>query len=221
MSDTSAIDYQRLYEYRFKDVDQTGRQAVWNEIARYVHTAMGAPRRILDPAAGRGEFVNALPSCERWVVDAVAYDDAVLDAGIEVVIGSALEVDLPLGYFDGVFVSNFLEHLSTQEDVARFLGRMYDCLASSGTIAVLGPNFRYCARSYFDCADHTLALTHVAVAEHLYAAGFSIERVIPRFIPYSFRSMLPASPSLTRWYLRAPMAWPLLGKQFLLVGRRL
>ena len=40
-----------------------------------------------------------------------------------------------------------------------------------GTLAVLGPNFRYCHREYFDCADHNLALTHVAVAEHLHAPG--------------------------------------------------
>jgi len=55
-----------------------------------------------------------------------------------------------------------------------------------GTLAILGPNFRYCPGRYFDCADHTLALTHVTVAEHMYAAGFEVAAVIPRFLPYSF-----------------------------------
>jgi hypothetical protein len=89
-----------------------------------------------------------------------------------------------------------------------------------GVIAVLGPNFRYCAREYFDCADHTVALTHVAVEEHLYAAGFELRRVVPRFLPYSFRGRLPAAPRLVRAYLRMPIAWKVLGKQYLVVGER-
>ena len=114
--------------------------------------------------------------------------------------------------------SNLLEHLATQDDIARFLRRMRQCMSPSGRIAVLGPNFRYCHREYFDCADHTLALSHIAVAEHLYSAGFEIERVVPRFIPYSFRSRLPQAPWLVRLYLRVPMAWRVLGRQFLIVA---
>ena len=37
------IDYQRLYEYRFRDVDQASRQAVWNEIAVHIYRRMGEP----------------------------------------------------------------------------------------------------------------------------------------------------------------------------------
>jgi hypothetical protein len=84
----------------------------------------------------------------------------------------------------------------------------------------MGPNFRYCAREYFDFADHVLALTHVSVEEHLYSAGFEIDRVIPRFLPYSFRSRFPTAPRLVRTYLRIPLVWQVLGQQFLLVGRR-
>jgi len=69
-------------------------------------------------------------------------------------------------------------------------------------------------------ADHTVVLTHRAVAEHLYAAGFEPERIEPRFLPYSFTGRLPLSPRLTRAYLRTPLAWRVLGKQFLAVGRR-
>jgi len=37
------IDYQRLYHYRFRGIDQGARQAVWNEIARQVYSWMGSP----------------------------------------------------------------------------------------------------------------------------------------------------------------------------------
>jgi hypothetical protein len=60
----------------------------------------------------------------------------------------------------------------------------------------------------------------VAIAEHLYAAGFEPERIIPRYLPYSFRGILPPSRKLTRLYLKMPPAWRLLGKQFLVIGRK-
>ena len=130
------------------------------------------------------------------------------------------EAELPPAHFDGVFVSNFLEHLPAQEAVASFLQRMHKATAPGGRIAIMGPNFRYCAREYLDMADHTLIFTHRAIAEHLYAAGFELERVEPRFLPYSFTGRLPPSPVLTRRYLRTPLAWRIAGKQFLVVGRR-
>ncbi|MEA3076272.1 MAG: hypothetical protein QOF60_1180 [Actinomycetota bacterium] len=218
-ADTDGIDYDRLYAFRHRGVDQSSRQRVWDEIARYLYRAMGEPKRVLDPAAGRGEFINAVPAEERWVVDAVAYADARLDPAVKVLIGDVLEVDLPAGHFDAVFASNLLEHFERQEDIARFLRRMRECLAPGGVMAVMGPNFRYCAKEYFDCADHTLALTHVSVEEHLYAAGYEPIRVTPRFLPYSFRGGLPPIPALTRLYLRMPWAWRFAGKQFLVLGR--
>jgi hypothetical protein len=30
-----SINYERLYAYRFRDIDQAGRQAVWQEIASF------------------------------------------------------------------------------------------------------------------------------------------------------------------------------------------
>ncbi|HEY7278703.1 MAG TPA: class I SAM-dependent methyltransferase [Trebonia sp.] len=215
----AGINYERLYAYRFRDVDQAARQAVWREIARYVHERMGAPERVLDPAAGRGEFITAVPAVERWGVDLVRQGD-IEAAGVRMIIGDVMDADLPEGHFDGVFVSNFLEHLPSQDAVGAALGKLRGAMAPGGRIAVMGPNFRYCAREYFDCADHTVALTHVSMAEHLYAAGFEISAVIPRFLPYSFRGLLPPSPALTSAYLRTPALWRVLGKQFLLVGRK-
>ena len=214
---TMGIDYQRLYEYRFRDVDQASRQAVWHEIAAYLYGRMGTPTKVLDPAAGRCEFINAIPADERWVVDTVDYGEF-RDSGVKAIFGDVLDVELPAGHFDGVFVSNFLEHLTSQDAIAVVLGKLCASMRRGGTIAVVGPNFRYCAAEYFDCADHTVALTHVSVAEHLHAAGFEVTAVISRFLPYSFRGVLPASRLLTRAYLRFPVLWRVLGKQFLVLG---
>jgi SAM-dependent methyltransferase len=185
-----------------------------------VHRRLGSPDRVLDPAAGRCEFLNAISAAERWGVDLVDYEESWAAPEVKMVYGDAMDVDLPTGYFGGIWVSNFLEHLPDQEGVAAFLERMRDRLAPGGRIAIMGPNFRYCAKEYFDCADHTVILTHVGVEEHLYAAGFDLESVSPRFLPYSFRGRLPASAALTRRYLATPVAWRLLGKQFLAIARR-
>jgi SAM-dependent methyltransferase len=214
------MNYERLYHYRFRDIDQDGRMAVWREIAPHVHGLMGQPSRVLDPAAGRGEFIGAVPARETWAVDEVAYPEAAHKPDTKVIVSPIMDAELPAGHFDGIYVSNFLEHLKDQEAIAAFLEKMRDAMEPGGRIAIMGPNYRYCADEYWDCADHYVALTHVAIGEHLYAAGFEPERTIPRYLPYSFRGILPPSPTLTRNYLRMPFAWKLLGKQFLVIGHK-
>jgi 2-polyprenyl-3-methyl-5-hydroxy-6-metoxy-1,4-benzoquinol methylase len=214
------MNYERLYSYRFRDIDQTARLRVWEEIAPHVHDLMGSPQTVLDAAAGRGEFICSIPATERWAVDEVAYPEAERTEGVKFVTSRIMDAELPGEHFDGVFASNFLEHLYDQEAISRFLEKMRESMVPGARIAIMGPNYRYCSKEYWDCADHYVALTHVAIAEHLYAAGFEPQRVIPRYLPYSFRGILPPSPRLTGLYLRTPLAWKLLGKQFLVIGRR-
>jgi SAM-dependent methyltransferase len=215
------MNYERLYEYRFRNVDQAARDAVWKEIGLFLYERLGRPERVLDPAAGRGEFISSIPARERWAVDEVAYPEIGRDTFTTVLTGSIMDVELPESHFDGVFASNFLEHLSGQEAVAGFLERMHRTLRPGGRIAVMGPNYRYLRRGeYWNFADHVVPLTDLAVEEHLYAAGFEPQRTEPRFLPYSFTGRLPASRRLTRLYLRVPLAWRVLGKQFLVMASR-
>lgn len=197
------------------------RVVVWNEISRFVVSIAGGPQVVLDPACGLGEFINSCPADERWAMD-IGFDGSMLTPGVRFTRGSFLESDsaLPREHFDLVFASNVLEHMSDQSSVNSFLVKAREVLRPSGRIIVMGPNFRYCMREYFDCADHVVPLTHIAVEEHLVAAGFRVTKTIPRFLPYSFRSRLPASARATRLYLKVPIAWRVLGKQFLVVGER-
>jgi SAM-dependent methyltransferase len=212
------MNHRRLYEYRFRNVDQARREAVWREIAHFLFEKLEHPERVLDPAAGRCEFINAIPARERVAIDLERQARAA--EGVQLVVGDVLKQRLPSDHFDAVFVSNFLEHLSSQEEVSAFLDHMHGTLRPGGLLAVIGPNFRYCVREYFDMADHTIALTHRSVEEHLYAAGFQLTSTIARFLPYTFGGRLPTSPFLVRAYLRFPPAWRLLGKQFLVLARR-
>ena len=184
------MNYERLYSYRFRDIDQDGRAAVWNEIAPHVHGVMGRPQKVLDPAAGRGEFIGAVPAKETWAVDAVSYEEAAHKPDTTVITAMIMDAELPENHFDGVFVSNFLEHLYDQEAISAFLEKMHASMEQGGRIAIMGPNYRYCSDEYWDCADHYVALTHMAIGEHLYTAGFETDQGDPPLPPL----LLPRNP---------------------------
>jgi SAM-dependent methyltransferase len=215
------MDLDRIYEYRFRDVDHVKRRMVWDELARFMHKKLKSPNILLDPAAGMCEFINASPAKEKWAVDLnEPFIRAHADKDLHIVIGDTLSVDLPKDHFEGVFVSNFLEHLHSQEEVAAFLRKLYGHLKTGGRIAIMGPNFKYVYKEYFDFADHTVILSELGVAEHLYGAGFEVEAIHPRFLPLSFRGGLPVNKFLVRTFLSMPFAWRFFGKQFLLIGRK-
>jgi ubiquinone/menaquinone biosynthesis C-methylase UbiE len=214
------MDYVRLYKWRFQGVEPQKKRGVWREITLWVYDLLGKPKNILDPACGDLEFLSHIPKeCETWGVDLRVSEES-QRALSKYIVGNVFSVELPKAYFEAVFVSNFLEHLSHPNEIFELLKKLEGSLSKGGQIAIMGPNFKYCSRVYFDCADHILPLTHVAVQEHLAMAGFKILHVIPRFIPYSFRSHLPSSSFLTRLYLKCSWLWPLFGKQFLVIGEK-
>lgn len=215
------MNYERIYEYRFQGIDKAKKKIVWQEIAKFMYEKLQKPTRILDPAGGMCEFINSVPAAEKWTIDLnAAFLQQHANADIKQVIGNNLEVELPENYFDAVFISNFLEHLHTQEEVAFFLERMCKTLRKGGYIAVMGPNFKHTAKQYFDFADHTVILSELGVAEHLYGAGFEIEKIYPKFLPLSFRGGLPVNAVLVKLYFQLPLAWRFLGKQFLVIAKK-
>lgn len=215
------MNYDRIYEYRFQGIDAAKKNITWKEIANFMYEKLSKPVSILDPAAGLCELINAIPCEEKWAVDLNDYFiSKYADPKVKIVVGDIFKVSLPENHFDAVFISNFLEHLHSQEEVAELLEKMFACTKPGGKIAVMGPNFKYTYRSYFDFADHTVILSELGLAEHLYGAGFTIENIYPKFLPLSFRGGMPVSRSLVKMYLSFPFAWRILGKQFLLIATK-
>lgn len=210
------MDYEAIYKFRFADVDHEAKLRVWKVIAADIARRAGRPRRVLDPACGSGEFIEGVPAAERWASDVMP--PAIADPTVRVGEGGYESLDYPVGYFDAIVFSNVLEHLASPDHVQSFLVRARSQLVSGGRVVIMGPNFKYAAREYFDFADHTLVLTERSIVEHLVSAGFRPDVVIPRYLPYSFRSRLPAIPWLVSVYLRLPFAWRLFGRQFLVIG---
>jgi SAM-dependent methyltransferase len=218
------LNYGRIYEYRFRGVNHQKKQVVWKEISHWLYNGyLKKPHTILDPAGGLCEFINHVPAREKWTIDIEKdFIEKYANPDVQLIVGNNLQVDLPQNYFDAVFISNFLEHLHSQEEVGKVLARIYSSMKAGGRIAVMGPNFKYTYKEYFDFADHTVVLSELGLAEHLYGAGFDIVKIIPRFLPLSFRSggFLPVTPFTVKTYLNFPLAWKILGKQFLVIAEK-
>src|SRR5262249_18511212 len=122
-------------------------------------------------------------------------------------------------YFDVVFMSNYLEHLPGPDAVIAQLREARAVTKDEGRLIVLQPNIRYVGAAYWDFIDHKVALTERSLVEAAQTAGFEVEQIVPRFLPYTTKSRLPQSAWLVRTYLRFPPAWRLLGGQTLLVAR--
>lgn len=215
------MNHSKIYEYRFANINHNKKNIVWKEVSRYIYNLTNQPETVLDPAGGMCEFINNISSKEKWAIDLNEdFISIYADKSVKKIIGNNLTVDLPQDHFDLVFISNFLEHLESQEQVAEFLERMFQSVKKNGFIAVMGPNFKYAFREYFDFADHTVCLSELGVAEHLVGAGFNVSKIYPRFLPLSFRGGLPVNKFLVQTYLQLPFAWRFFGKQFLLVAQK-
>lgn len=214
------INLGKIYHYRFKEIEQENKNLVWNEISEFIYNLLNKPKKILDPCAGSCEFLNPLEKTECWGVDIQNIILTKKKQHINAIVGDIFKVDIPQKYFDAIFISNFLEHLNSHEELLTFIQKMRNCLIESGKICILGPNFKYTYKKYFDYIDHKLILTHCSVAELLYSENFKIKKIYDKFLPYSFQSKLPASRLLTKLYLKMPYIWKMLGKQFLIVAEK-
>ena len=190
---------------------------MWAEIGRYLQRYVPAEGSVLDLGAGYCSFVNHVRAAQRHALDIAASFVGHAEPGVTTHVGTCDDLSgFPPGRFDVVFASNLLEHLEWPA-IDRTLAEVRRVLKPAGRLLLIQPNFRYCPREYFDDYTHRTIFTHVGLADLLTARGFAVERVDPRFLPFSFKSRAPKWGFLVALYLRLPMR-PF-AKQMLLVAR--
>jgi SAM-dependent methyltransferase len=215
-------DLQKTYAARFSATGLEKRQRVWKVLCREVFDRFSSDTHtVVDLACGYGEFINAVKAGRKIGVDLNPDAPRHLDASVEFHPYSALELSkVGTNVADVLFTSNFLEHLRDKSECDAVFREVLYVLKPGGRFIVLGPNIHYAFREYWDYYDHYLPLSHLSLAEGLTQAGFEVDSVIPRFLPFTMNSRMPTADFLVWAYLKMPLAWRLLGKQFLVVARK-
>lgn len=196
-----------------------GRLRVWKAIAEYLQRFVNPTDTVFEMGAGYCDFINLIRAGKKFAVD--IDPSAAAHAGTDVVFHVGSCESLPMvadGAVDVVFASNLLEHFADATLVC-VVAEARRILKNDGIFIVLQPNYRYCAKEYFDDFTHKKVFSHVSLVDFMKANGFSAIAVHRRFMPFSFKSHFPKSYLLTSLYLRLPIK-PF-AKQMLIVFKKI
>jgi SAM-dependent methyltransferase len=215
-------DIQTIYSLRFHNMGLDRRRHVWNVLCKEFFDQLIEPHAsVLDLACGYGEFINAVHAERKFGVDLNPDAKRYLNDNIQFCQTTATDLSkIDMSSIDVVFTSNFLEHLPNKDECTNVFRQVWNVLRPGGRFIVMGPNIRFSYREYWDYYDHHLPLSDLSLSEGLRQCGFEIERVIPRFLPFTMNYSLPTHDLLIRLYLKLPWVWRLLGKQFLVIARK-
>jgi SAM-dependent methyltransferase len=200
--------------------EDPSRTIVWDAVARHLAGWIPPQAEVLEIGAGYCDWINHVRAARRVAVDdwpgfarhaADGVEALVLDVSTDL-------ASLGAASFDVVLASNVLEHF-VPDTVSAIAADVFGLLRPGGRLLVVQPNFAYAATRYFDDYTHRAVFTHVSLPALLRSRGFAIERVQPRFLPYSLRgSRVPIRRWLVEAYLHSPIK-PMAG-QMLVVARK-
>jgi SAM-dependent methyltransferase len=217
----NGVDLRETYTVRFAGAERR-RQEVWKVLNRHFFQRwISTSSTVLDLGAGYCEFINSVDAHRRLALDLNPETAARADTGVEVLsqdVAQPWRIDSAT--VDVLFTSNFLEHLPNRDLLTHCLQEARRILRPGGRFVALGPNIRFTYDVYWDFFDHYLPLSDRSLVEALRVNGLKPEFVLPRFLPFTMSGNLPSHPLLVRLYLAIPLAWRILGKQFLVIASR-
>ena len=221
IKETKAILIREEYRRRFGQ-NPDYRQQVWKILVdNFFQNLVGQDKVVLDLGTGWGEFINHVKAQEKWAMDMNPDSASKLAEEVKCVEQDCSKAwQVPTDQLDVVFTSNFLEHLPSKDHLRLCLLETYRCLKPGGKIICLGPNIRYTGGQYWDFLDHHLPLTELSLVEMLEIIGFKKSLSLARFLPYTMARKKNPPLGLVKLYLKIPLAWTILGKQFLVVATK-
>jgi ubiquinone/menaquinone biosynthesis C-methylase UbiE len=220
--------FEKLYEKRFlKKLKQ--KNEIWKVLcSSFLQNYVNESDNVLDIGAGYCEFINNIRCAKKYAVD--LNRDTKRFANPDVTVFNCRSTDVsPLedSSLDVVFMSNFLEHSKTKDEMLETLLETSRVLKPGGKLIVLQPNIRYTYKAYWDYFDHYIPLSDRSLLEALEIMDFEKEEVIPKFLPYSFDSFkgdILYRSFFAKMYLKLPFVrrifWRIMGKQMFVVSRK-
>jgi len=212
----------KLYENRFSRKELEQKNKIWIIICKYfLQKFINNNDIVLDIGVGHGEFINNICCRVKYAVDLNGKNLKFLSSDIKFFKSNASVLSfISDDSIDVVFLSNFSEHLKSKDEIIATFLEIKRILRPSGKLICLGPNIRYAYKEYWDFFDHHIPLSHIAMIEVLKALNFRIEKIIPKFLPYTSKSSIPKNSFLVWLYLKIPLAWQIFGRQMFIVGTK-
>jgi len=196
------------------------RNKVWKVITEYIQKRYIPKESIVcDIGAGYCDFINNIEAKEKYAIDNSEIFMKYAKSDVKTYIGRCPDLSfLKSDFFDVVFSSNLLEHLS-QENIEKTLDEFVRILKSDGKIILLLPNFRYCYKLFYDDYTHLTPLTHVGIKDMLMSKGMNIIKIIPKFLPFSFKSNFPVAKFFVKLYIKLPFK-PFAGQMLIVAEKK-
>lgn len=218
-------DLTKEYDLRFSGL-ASYRHRVWRVLSgKFFQRWIPADAAVLDLGCGWGEFINQIGAAKKYGMDLNEGASAKLSPEVTFICQDCSRPwPLPENSLDVVFTSNFFEHLPGKQELHDTLAQIHRCLksgrAGSGRLVCMGPNIKYLPGRYWDFWDHYLPLTELSLKEGLELAGFTIEHISGKFLPYSMSQGRTPPLWMLRVYLKFPLLWKFFGRQFLIIARK-
>lgn len=192
------------------------RTGVWKAINEYLSKFIGADSSVLELGSGYGDFINQVKSSDKVAIDININAKECCNQDVHFFNESVFDFSINKK-FDIIFASNFFEHFTlTELDV--IFNKIKNMLNAHGKLIIIQPNYYYCYKNYWDDYTHKTVFTHTNFPDFMKEHGFRVKILKKRFLPFSFKSKLPASYFLTKLYLWSPVK-PFAG-QLLIVSEK-
>ncbi len=214
-------ELRQQYARRFTPLQQYRRE-VWSVLTRdFFQKLVGSGKSVLDLGCGWGEFINQIEARTKFGMDLNSSSPDYLNPDVQFLWQDcSTSWPVPENSLDVVFTSNFFEHLPDKEALKKTLHEALKALRPGGKIICMGPNIKCVPGAYWDFFDHYVILTELSLKEALELTGFQVDRCEERFLPYTMVNGFQAPLWMIRLYIKLPLAWRFLGKQFLVIASK-
>ena len=201
------LDYERMYEYRFRGIDQSARESVWGRPIRGSYGSGSVARSVCSTRRRARRVHRSVPARERWAIDVVDSSpapDVPCHGAHRLTI---LEAELPERTSTPSSPrtsSSTWPRPRTRSHAFRYASRRSSRPAAASRSSA---RTSATARATTSTAPTTRSRSRTSRSrEHLYAAGFDATLIAP-LPPLPFRGPLPVSAVLDAPGTCAPR-WP-------------